>query len=180
MSGNPSAYVSEPRSGEEVQSADLTAAIAAMGIVLGGATPDVITPAAAPLPAGEQNVFILARQIELILQGQSNKTCMKVMNMVGSLHGIRSIPIDRPIGQSTTGTKKVVPVATKPPRGLPTPKAAWKQSDDYRRLSAERDSVVTTIKSLTPNDPAKQDLVQSLRTIELSLKNLKARTAGDQ
>lgn len=50
-----------------------------------------------------QNMFALADQIETLLKGESNKTCSKILNMVGSLHAIRAISVDRPIGQSLVG-----------------------------------------------------------------------------
>jgi len=126
----------------------------------------------------DEDVFALARQIEEILKGKSNRTCSKVLNMVGSLHGLRTIPADRPIGQSTTGATIVVP-KVKQEKGLPTPKAAWKQTDSYRNLSAERTKIVNTIKSLPATSPNKEKLVEDLRAVELSLKQLKSPTSGN-
>lgn len=129
--------------------------------------------------SSDKDVFVLARKIEEILKGESNKTCLKVMNMVGSLHAIRCIPSDRPIGQSTAGTTKVVPKAKAAKRGLSTPKAAWKQTDAYKHLSATRALLVKTIKALDPADPSLTGHVEELRACEQSLKALKSPTAGD-
>lgn len=128
----------------------------------------------------DEDIFVLAGKLEALLKGKSNKTCLKLMNMVGSLHGIRCIPSDRPIGQSTVGTTKVVPTAAKPKKGQSTPPAAWKQTDAYKRLSAERVRIVTTIKSLSPDELSnKTVLVEELRATEQKLKALKSPTAGD-
>jgi hypothetical protein len=129
--------------------------------------------------SSDQDIFALALKLEELLKGKSNKTCMKVMDMVGSLHGIRCIPRDRPIGRSTAGTTKVVPVAKPPGKGLPTPPAAWKQTDVYRRLSAEREAMVITIKSLKPQELLKTTHVEDLREIERKLKALKSPRLGD-
>jgi hypothetical protein len=101
------------------------------------------------------------------------------MNMVGSLHAIRCIPADRPIGLSAVGTTKVVPVAKKPKKGQPTPPAAWKQTDDYRRLNAEREEIVKTIKSSSDVGNIMNSNVDKLRAIEQQLKALKSPSSGD-
>jgi hypothetical protein len=128
-------------------------------------------------PQEEEDIFVLASQLEAILQGKSYKTCLKALNMVGSLHAIRCIPADRPIGQSTVGTTKVVQQAIKPKKGQPTPPAAWKQTDDYRRLNAEREEIVTTIKSSTDEENILN--VGKLRAVEQQLKALKSPSSGD-
>lgn len=125
----------------------------------------------------DKDVFALASELEKILQGQSNKTLLKVFNMVGSLHGIRAIPVDRPIGRSTAGTTKVVPVV-KHVKGVKTPEAAWKKTNAYKRLSSERAEKVKTIKALNPGVP-NTALVEELRVIEQQLKALKSPTVGD-
>jgi len=151
---------------------------------------EVSVPATQPIPAtagrsanvdiqADEDIFILAGKLESLLKGKSNKTCLKVMNMVGSLHGIRAIPSDRPIGQSTVGTTKVVPVAAKPKRGQPTPPAAWKQTAAYKQLSAQRQSIVDTLKSLPDYGPKKQGFISELRAVEQSLKALKSPLSGD-
>jgi hypothetical protein len=117
-------------------------------------------------------VFLIAGEIEKILKGKSNKTCMKVLSMIGSLHEVRCIRPDRPIGQSTAGTTKAAPPAKKPKKGQPTPPAAWKQTDDYRRLKASRDSKITILKSLT-TDEEKTSHLADLKEIERQLKALK-------
>jgi hypothetical protein len=130
-------------------------------------------------PASTENIFELARKLQEILKGKSNKTCMKVMNMVGSLHGIRCIPSDRPIGQSTTGTTKVVKEPAKPKKGKPTPRAAWKQTDSYKNLSRQHEAMVKTIKSCSPTDELIETHIRDLRDIERKLKALHSPTAGD-
>jgi len=128
--------------------------------------------------ASNEDIFVLAAKLEELLKGKSNKTCLKVMNMVGSLHSIRCIPSDRPIGQSTVGTTKVVPTV-KQAKGLPTPKAAWKQTDAYRHLTAQREEMVSTIKSLAPAELKQTTHIEELRAVEQKLKALKSPTAGD-
>jgi hypothetical protein len=149
----------------------------------------IVTPATQPTSTAveaaiavsetpEEDIFILAGKLEALLKGKSNKTVLKALNMVGSLHGVRSIPADRPIGQSTTGTIRKV-VAAKPEKGKPTPPAAWKQTDDYRRLSAEREKIVKTIKSRSSEELSKTTLVEDLRALEQQLKALKSSTPGN-
>lgn len=92
--------------------------------------------------------------------------------MVGSLHAARAIPSDRPIGQSLTGAAIAAPVK-KPGRGQPTPPAAWKQTDDYRRLSAMRDLMVRNIKTTPASDLVNTSHVEDLRDLERQLKALK-------
>jgi len=133
----------------------------------------------APPTSEEEDVFLLARRIEEVLAGKSNRTCQKVMNMVGSLHGLRTIPMDRPIGQSTVGTTKVVERAKPAKKGQPTPPAAWKQTDDYRRLSAQRELIVKTIKNLPADSQQKLESVEALRALEQQLKDLKKASAGN-
>lgn len=126
------------------------------------------------------DIFIIAGKIQALLSGISNKKISKVMNMVGSLHGIRAIPSDRPIGQSTVGTTKVG--QTKPPvkvKGKPTPRAEWKQTDAYKQLTAQRTLMVTTIKAHTPSELSKTSHVEDLREIERKLKALHPTTAGN-
>jgi len=149
----------------------------------------IVTPATQPTSTAveaaiavsetpEEDIFILAGKLEALLKGKSNKTILKALNMVGSLHGVRSIPADRPIGQSTTGTIRKV-VAAKTEKGKPTPPAAWKQTDDYRRLSAEREKIVKTIKSRSSEELSKTTLVEDLRVLEQQLKALKSSTPGN-
>lgn len=105
--------------------------------------------------------------------------CLKVLNAVGSLHAIRALPADRPIGQSTTGTTKVVPKAAKPKKGQPTPPAAWKQTDAYKQLKAQREAKVLTIKSLTADELSKTTHIEDLQDLNQQIKALKSPTAGN-
>jgi hypothetical protein len=125
------------------------------------------------------NIFVLAGQLEAILKNKSNRVCLRVMNMVGSLHSIRCIPIDRPIGQSPVNTTTVVPSATGPSMGQPTPPAAWKQTEAYRTLTAQRISLVDTIKNLPPDELINTTHVADLREIERQLKELKSAHSGN-
>jgi len=127
----------------------------------------------------EQNLFMLATQIEQILSGQSNKTCMKVLTMIGSLRGIRCIPIDRPIGQSPTGKQQPAGKTNqqKQPKGKPTPKAAWKMTEEYKTLSISRTQAVQQLKEAPPE--SKDSAVEKLREIEQQLKALRSPTAGN-
>jgi hypothetical protein len=133
--------------------------------------------------AGEGvNLFGVASMIEQQLKGLSNKEAMKVLMMVGSIHGARIIPIDRPIGLSNVG--KIRPATagevSKSKRGVATPPAAYKQTDAYKRLVASRMQIVTTIKSLSPAELSKTTYVDELREIEQKLKLFKSSTAGGQ
>jgi hypothetical protein len=129
---------------------------------------------------GGQTIFDLAAQVEKILHGHSNKDVMKILNLVGSIHGIRSIPVDRPIGQSTAGTVRTVPVV-KAVKGKSTPKAAYKQTTEYIQLSASRDELVRQIKSIPDTEAADRlPLVDRLRSLELKLKQFKSAKSGDR
>jgi len=127
----------------------------------------------------DSDMFVIASKFEALLKDKSNKACFKILNLVGSLHSIRCISVDRPIGRSTVGTAKVVPTAPKPKKGQPTPPAAWKQTDAYKRLNAQRESIVTTLKSLGSNESAKATHIADLRAVERQLKALKSPTAGN-
>jgi tetrahydromethanopterin S-methyltransferase subunit H len=129
--------------------------------------------------SSDEDIFILAGKLEELLKGKSNKTCLKVMDMVGSLHGIRAIPRDRPIGQSTAGTTRVVPVAAKPKKGLPTPPAAWKQTSAYKHLNERREEKIKILKSLPSGESVYRPIhIEELREIERELKSLRSSTPG--
>jgi len=135
-------------------------------------------PVAGALGSEGKNVFILAAQIEEILRGQSNTAVMKILNVVGALHGARTISVNRPIGQTTAGAilKKVVPI--KPKKGQSTPPAAWKQTDDYRRLNANHKVAIANLKKVPPQSD-KTGALEALRSIERELKDLHAPRSGD-
>jgi len=145
-----------------------------------GKGPAIADPATPPTPdLTDESIFALAAQIEALLSGKSNKTCHKVMNMVGSIHGIRCVSVDRPIGRSTVGTTKVVPTAKAAPKGQSTPKSAWKQTENYRSLQAKRSDLVSKVKA---NDPALGSIesrIEELRTVERELKGLKSPKPGN-
>jgi hypothetical protein len=134
-------------------------------------------------PRGEgESIFALAHRLEALLSGESNRTCMKVLNMVGSLHGIRCIPADRPIGQSTAGLERKAPKPAPAPKGKPTQKAAWKQTPEYRELAGKRAVLVELLKGYTrsPNHPMTDETLEDLRVTERQLKALRSPpTAGD-
>jgi hypothetical protein len=140
-----------------------------------------IARVAPPSHSEEEDVFVLARKIEEILAGKSNRTCHKVMNMVGSLHGLRTIPMDRPIGQSTAGTTKVVAQTKKSGKGKcqQASPAAWKQTAAYKQLSAQREQIVSAIKALPATSLQKEEKVEALRLVERQLKELKGVSAGN-
>jgi len=138
----------------------------------------IADPAIVGPQTNDEDIFVLAGKLEAILKGKSNKTCLKVMNMVGSLHGIRCIPSDRPIGQSTVGTTRVEPAVKPREKGKPTPPAAWKQTDNYRCLAAERLDLVSKVK-VQPDGEDKNLLLDQLRESEQKLKALKSRSSGD-
>jgi hypothetical protein len=125
------------------------------------------------------NIFVLAGQLEALLKNKSNRVCLRVMNMVGSLHSIRCIPVDRPIGQPTMGTAIAVPSVSNPNRGQPTPPAAWKQTEAYRTLTAQRESLVDTIRNLSPAELVNTTHVADMREIERQLKELKSAHTGN-
>jgi hypothetical protein len=127
----------------------------------------------------EHDVFAMAAEIERILEGQSSRTVLKVLNMVGSLHRARAIPADRPIGQSTVGRVTTV-TREQPKKGQPTPKAAWKDSEIYRSLIRQRELMVNTIKATPPHELSNSSHVEDLRAIEQQLKDLKASHPGNQ
>jgi hypothetical protein len=129
-------------------------------------------------PDPTNDLFVLAQRVEEVLAGQSKKTIQKVLNMVGSLHGTRTIPVDRPIGQTTVGRVTNV-TAGKKEKGKPTPPAPWKQTDDYRRLDAERKESVALLKSLS-GPVAKAPVLDKIRNLEQSLKELKGSHSGNQ
>lgn len=131
-----------------------------------------------PQPSGE-NIFVLMAKMEALLKDQSNRTVLKLMNAVGSMHGVRCIPVDRPIGQSTMGTTRVAPVVKQKKGQGPAPPAAWKQSPEYIQLSAQRSAIVATIKNLPDSDPNKESEIASLRETEQKLKALKGLRSGD-
>jgi hypothetical protein len=133
----------------------------------------------AALPPSDEDIFVLAKRMEELLRGKSNRTCMKVMNMVGSLHGLRCVPSDRPIGQSlTAGVANAKPV--KQEKGKPTPPASWKQNPEYRGLLRKREDLVDKIKSYGGrSSPNKERYLESLRSAEAELKAYKSRSSGD-
>jgi hypothetical protein len=138
-----------------------------------------IVPGFNPDPPNRvEDIFALASQLEAILSGQSYRTCLKVMNMVGSLHGIRAIPEDRPIGRSSVGTTRVEPVPRPAKKGQQPSRAGYKKSAQYIELSSKRDSVVATIKSLTDGE-SKDSAISELRRLERELKALKALKSGN-
>lgn len=117
--------------------------------------------------------------MEELLRGRSNRTCLKVMNMVGSLHGIRCVPSDRPIGQNlTAGVANAKPVIRE--KGKPTPPAVWKQTPEYRCLHQKRESLVQKIKAYGGRaSPNKERYLEDLRSAEAELKTYKSRSSGD-
>jgi len=130
----------------------------------------------------DQELFALAARIQEVLKGQSKRTCLKVLGIVGSIHGIRAIPVDRPIGQSSMGTVRPATAGPKLPKtkkGKTPPPAVWKQTEDYRLLSDQRSEIVKTIKSLPTGSGDIQNQVEVLRTIEQKLKALKAPQSGN-
>jgi hypothetical protein len=128
-----------------------------------------------PLEAGgTQDIFALARQMESLLEGQSYRTVLKVMNMVGSQHGIKSMHIDKVMSLKTT---TVVSPSHPKSKGVAT-KADWKQTADYRQLTAQRASVVSALKKTGSDLDA--GLVAELRALEQSLRNLRPAVAGDR
>jgi hypothetical protein len=133
----------------------------------------------AALPPSDEDIFILAKKMEELLRGKSNRTCQKVMNMVGSLHGIRCVPSDRPIGQSlTAGVANAKPVVKE--KGKPTPPAAWKQTPEYRVLAEKRESLVRKVKDYGDRaSPNKEKYLDGLRSVETELKTYKSRFSGD-
>jgi len=147
---------------------------------------DTVLPTKDPpsIDDGEVDIFAIAKKMHELLEGLSIKSTSKVLNMVGSLKGLRTIPVDRPIGpvmQVKPGSGIPGSVVTTARGGSvnrqsPTPKAAWKQSDDYRRLSVEHQALIRELKSV-PNGPDKDSqrcaLVSLVRLNEQSLRNLK-------
>jgi hypothetical protein len=126
----------------------------------------------------EDDLFDLSRKIEALLKGTSNKNALKVLNMVGSLHGIRAISVDRPIGQPAAkapAPKKEQKTKSAKGSGNSQAKAAYKQTPEYIRVTAERKACVQALKS-TPAGDAQQSTLQSeLRRLEQELKALKPR-----
>jgi hypothetical protein len=129
-------------------------------------------------PNRVEDIFALASQLEALLSGQSYRTCLKVMNMVGSLHGIRAIPEDRPIGRSPVGSTRVEPVPKPAKKGQQPSRAGYKKSAQYIELSSKRDSVVATIKSL-PDGESKDSAISELRRLEREIKALKGLKSGN-
>jgi hypothetical protein len=128
--------------------------------------------------SSSDDIFVVAGQIEALLKGKSSRVCLKILNMVGSLHGIHAIS-GRPIGQPTVGTLKIVP-PIKPKGGQSTTRAAWKQTPDYRQLNERRDEMVKTLKTLPPGESSyKTTVIQELRSIERDLKDLKLSVPGN-
>jgi hypothetical protein len=143
------------------------------------------------VPQGKpvKDIFAIAGQIEALLKGVSNKEALKILSAVGSQHNLRTISMDRPIGQSTTGTVKAGPPPStvqkkgKASKKGPTPPAAWKQTDEYHHLSGLHRERVEILKSLDPatvSAASIEDAKNDLREVERKLKDLKKRTAGDQ
>jgi len=99
--------------------------------------------------------------------------------MVGSLYELRVTPASVPIGTSTKGLANPRAPAEKPVAGKSTPQAQWKQSDDYRQLTATRAEKVSTLKALGPAAPAVAELVVELRSVEQKLRDLRPSRAGD-
>lgn len=124
------------------------------------------------------DVFVLASRVKELLNGQSNRTIQKVFSMVGSLSGLRTISADRPIGQSTQGTKKLVP-PVKPAKGDAPKPAAWRQTDAFKRLDAQRILLVNRLKSEPKGSALIETLVSDLRAIERSIKALHSPQSGE-
>lgn len=131
-----------------------------------------------PMP----DMFDVARKIEALLAPLSNRTVRETLELVAVRQHLRVIPIDRPIGQYRSGTTKVVPLL-KARKGVPTPPAPWKQTDDYHRLSAERLELVKQLKTLVnPTGAAiaaKEGLITRLREVEGSIRDLRSPKSGN-
>jgi hypothetical protein len=140
------------------------------GTIVPGFNPDPPNPG--------EDIFALASQLEALLSGRSHRTCLKVLNMVGSLHEIRAIPASRPIGQSTVGSTRVEPVPRPARKGQQPSKAGYKRTPQYIELSSKRASTVATVKSL-PDGSSKDEAISELRRLERELKELKALKSGN-
>jgi hypothetical protein len=141
--------------------------------------PGTVVPGFNPDPPNrDEDIFALASKLEALLSGKSYGTCLKALNMVGSLHGIRAIPADRPIGRSTVGSTRVEPVPKPAKKGQQPSKAGYKKSAQYIELSSKRELAVATVKSL-PDGESKDSAISELRRLERELKALKALKSGN-
>jgi hypothetical protein len=134
---------------------------------------------------GEIDLFAIAKQVDKLIGRLSTKDATRVLSMAGGLKNLRVISMDRPIGPVTQlrpGTGNAGGVVSTAPAGSvkrqgPTPKAAWKQTEDYRLLSAQHRGLVRDLKA-TPTgvldkDSQRISLVAALRVTEQKLRDLK-------
>lgn len=126
---------------------------------------------AVKVPVPEES-FRLAAEIERLLGGRSNKSVSQILNMVASVHGLRVIPVDRPIGQVNRPTETIV--SDKKEKKV----AAYKQTTQFKEMSLARQGIVDKIK-LAQEGPVKEGLRTELRTIERKLKDLKSPVVGN-
>jgi hypothetical protein len=126
----------------------------------------------------EEDIFVLASKLEAMLSGQSNRTILKAFNIVGSLHGIRAIPANRPIGQSRVGSTRVEPVPKPAKKGQQPSRAGYKKSAQYIELTSKRALAVATVKS-SPDGRSKDHAISELRRLEREIKELKALKSGN-
>jgi hypothetical protein len=124
--------------------------------------------------------FVIAAKVEALLKGLSNRRTLKVLNMVGSVHGIRSISVDRPIGQPSKNPIRQSSVGSSKRKGksgniqIPT----LKKDPRYIELSSQRDAAVAALKRDGPDGNTHLD---HLRSIEQQLKDLKTQSrSGNQ
>jgi len=142
---------------------------------IGGFQPNRAGKGKSPKPktGDDEDVFVLASRLEAVLRGVSNKMAAKALNMVGSLHGYRSISVDRPIGQVNQPKQKTKAGDAKGKGKSPSAKAAWKQTTEYSQLNASRATIVARLKATPATDPNKDQLTQELRTVEQRIRGLR-------
>jgi hypothetical protein len=108
---------------------------------------------------------------------------MRIMTVVGALHNIRCISMDRPVGQPSSKADKPKEKKTKDAKGKKegnnTPengssqKAPWKRTPEYKSLEQQRERLVLEIKALGLNSPDKESKVAELRHTEQGMRDLR-------
>jgi hypothetical protein len=124
--------------------------------------------------------FVIAAKVEALLKGLSNRRTLKVLNMVGSVHGIRSISVDRPIGQPSKNPIRQSSDGSYKGKGksgnIQIP--PFKKDPRYIELSSQREAAVAALKR---DGPSGNTHLDHLRSIEQQLKDLKTQSrSGNQ
>jgi hypothetical protein len=162
---------------DKAQQATEAAASANKQAVVSPSTTQVVTPPTAiAVESEEKNLFKYASVLNASLAGLSNKEVLKVLTLVSSIHGYRVISVDRNINQQqSSSTERAIALthSTIKPKGKKTSPAAYKQTDAYKHLTANRLAIVNTMHGLTPQELSQTTFVADLREIERKLKDLK-------